>query len=173
MDGQNHLLAVGTLPCLFTIIQNSTSKPTTLFLFWICGWICHINHLGCCYLYKDTSENIQTCCCWNLGLNYNYSQFNIFISFACSGWMEKDHSLEGHYGVPPHWHEYIPPEQRKAVPVVVRGTSLKEPSCPHSWCNTQHSIQWSGPGEEGYWIDAKRTLHPFVPKLMGNEDEEL
>lgn len=43
------------------------------------------------------------------------------------------------------------------------GTSMKEPSCANSWCGTERSVKWSGPGEHGYWIAPTGEKFPFNP----------
>jgi ShK domain-like len=75
------------------------------------------------------------------------------------------------YAIPPHWRQ--PPGPMKyEIPIVMVGTSMKEPTCPHQWCSTQHSYKWSGPGEEGYWITPTRERIPFHPQKDDCEDRD-
>ena len=90
--------------------------------------------------------------------------------FPTHGWKEVDHSLEGHYAVPIDWHDNIPAEEKMATPLVMLGTSFKEPSCPNGWCATQNTIKWSGPAKEGVWIAPNMEEIPFVPKLVDREE---
>lgn len=86
------------------------------------------------------------------------------------GWAEIDHDLEKHYRVPPSWKEE--PQSAFEIPVQMAGTSMTEPSCPNNWCQTVYSKKWSGPGEEGFWIDANGDKHPFKPKKIICEDSD-
>eukprot|EP00977_Amphora_coffeiformis_P019249 scaffold7087_cov168-Amphora_coffeaeformis.AAC.8 len=86
------------------------------------------------------------------------------------GWAETHHELEAHYVIPPEWNAPAPAE-KKYEPLEMIGTSMREPNCPHQWCRTQESIKWSGPGEEGYWIDAEQQKHPFNPQPVEWNDE--
>jgi hypothetical protein len=61
-----------------------------------------------------------------------------------------NHDLEKHFAVPPIWNQK--PTQQFEIPLEMVGTGMKEPSCPHNWCQTQYSQKWSGPAEEGYWM---------------------
>ena len=71
------------------------------------------------------------------------------------------------YAVPPHWD--TPASTSYEHPLEVRGTTFTEPSCqPHDWCNSYHSIQWSGPGQEGYWIAPTGQKYPLT-----NPDQPL
>lgn len=70
--------------------------------------------------------------------------------------------LESHYAVPKLWSD-PPPEIREHRRLEMIETTLKEPDCEHSWCNIQDAIEWSGPGEEGVWIDPRQERHPFSP----------
>jgi hypothetical protein len=84
------------------------------------------------------------------------------------GWKETKHDLEKHYAVPPVWN--IPPTHHFEVPLEMVGTGMKEPSCPNDWCQTQHTIKWSGPGEDGYLTDPTGDKYPFDPKPLVCED---
>merc|ERR1712194_206820 len=85
-------------------------------------------------------------------------------------WMDTNHDLEAHYAVPPDWGDTVP--FKDGIPELrIRGTSFKEPDCPHSWCSTQKTTKHFGPGEDDYWIDAKGTRHPFEPRLINRDDE--
>lgn len=78
------------------------------------------------------------------------------------GWKEVDHDLEGHYAIPEHWDE-VPQDEPRHQRMVCEGMSFREPDCPHDWCGTQHSIKWSGPGEDGYLIHPNMVKVPFDP----------
>jgi hypothetical protein len=76
-----------------------------------------------------------------------------------------DQTLEGHYGVPDHWDkeattENIYPE------LVMKGAAFTEPECQDSWCGTNETVKWSGPGVEGYVLTAGN--HRYY--LYGVED---
>ena len=86
------------------------------------------------------------------------------------GWKETDHDLEKHYAVPPIWND--PPTSHFEIPLLMAGTGMKEPSCPNDWCQTQHTIQWSGPGEKGYWIAPTMEKFPFTPKKLPCIDDD-
>ena len=85
------------------------------------------------------------------------------------GWSDTNHQLEAHYIVPPVWSD--PPTSHKEVPLQMVGTSLTEPSCANEWCRSETSIQWSGPGEEGFWIAPDGTKHEFHPQVDSFSDE--
>jgi len=85
-------------------------------------------------------------------------------------WYEKNHALEAHYAVPPHWSRR-PPKEKHYSRLQMVGTSLKEPDCEHEWCRAAKSIKWSGPGKKGVWIDPTFNEHPFNPKVGAFEDE--
>ena len=55
----------------------------------------------------------------------------------------------------------VAPEDKKYTPLTMEGTSYREKECPDDWCLTQNTIKWSGPGEEGVWIDPKFQKHPL------------
>jgi hypothetical protein len=94
---------------------------------------------------------------------------SVFVHFAPASidWALTDQSLEGHYGVPPDWDkeattEPIYPE------LVMKGAALTEPSCKHSWCGTNDTVKFFGPGEEGYVLTANNHRY----SLYGRENEE-
>lgn len=95
---------------------------------------------------------------------------SIFIHYhPTHGWSEENHQMRAHYIVPPGWNEKIPQEYKKEIPLKMHGTSYKEPSCPNSWCRTENTIKWSGPGIDGYWIDPDMVEHRLEPKLVREE----
>lgn len=83
-------------------------------------------------------------------------------------WKETNHDLEKHYAVPPNWRDE--PTHHFETPLQMIGTGMKEPSCPNDWCQTQHTIKWSGPAEDGYWIAPNMEKYPFDPKPVKCED---
>jgi len=93
---------------------------------------------------------------------------SIFVNYypADPAWMEEDHHLEGHYGVPLNWHEEPDWEQQSPTAEVI-GTSLREPECEDNWCELQNSVKWKGPAEFDYIITTDRKY-----KLFGGDDEE-
>ena len=95
---------------------------------------------------------------------------SIFVHFYPKhGWYETNHLLESHYAVPPEWARE--PEGKETVNrLEMVGTSMKEPDCVDDWCRTQNSVKWSGPGEEGYWIDPFFQKHEFHPKRYGHDE---
>ena len=75
------------------------------------------------------------------------------------GWSEVDHKLETHYAIPPNWNAPVPAEEKKHARLTMEGTSFREKDCRDDWCLTKDAIKWSGPGEEGVWIDPKFKKH--------------
>ena len=71
--------------------------------------------------------------------------------------------LEAQYRIPSGWNKPAP-ENKKYVPLYMEGTSYREKTCPDDWCATQNTIKWSGPGEEGFWIDPAFKKHPLNAK---------
>ena len=71
--------------------------------------------------------------------------------------------MEGHFAIPAGWNQDIRPEDKTATPLVMLGTSFKEPSCPNSWCRSVDAVEWHGPAKEGV-IMAPNTEIPFDPK---------
>ncbi len=45
--------------------------------------------------------------------------------------------------MPPIWAKSTKDDEVEDLVVV--GTSLKEPSCPHNWCAMSNSVVWNGP----------------------------
>jgi hypothetical protein len=87
---------------------------------------------------------------------------SIFVHYHPTYWQNTDHILETHYAVPPQWAD----EKKSNMPrqhyeLNMAGTSMLHPECPDNWCYTYNSIQWSGPGEHGYWIAPDFTKHPL------------
>ena len=81
-------------------------------------------------------------------------------------WVKTDHDLESHYAVPITWS--ATPDREPTLPEVeVRGTSIREPGCPHSWCNLEHAVKWHGPAEFEYVLTAGPTRFP----LWGEQDD--
>ena len=92
---------------------------------------------------------------------------SIFIHYYPSqGWQETDHFMEAHFAIPPSWTENV--QEKTATPLVMLGTSFKEPSCAHAWCRSENMVEWHGPAKEGL-IMAPDTEIPFHPK----QHEEL
>jgi hypothetical protein len=96
---------------------------------------------------------------------------SVFVHYyPTEGWQDVDHHLEGHYAIPVDWAKNIPAEEKKETPLVMVGTSFKEPSCPNEWCGTVDSIKWRGPGKDGVWIQPSMEEIPFVPKLVSRDE---
>lgn len=90
---------------------------------------------------------------------------SIFVHYyPKNGWTSVNHELESHYAIPPHWSDPVKPEDKKYTPLTMEGTSFREKECPDDWCLTQNTIKWSGPGQEGFWIDPKFKKHPLNVK---------
>ena len=100
---------------------------------------------------------------------------SIFVHYyPTDGWRDVDRQKEGHYAIPVGWNDDIPPDEKYATPLVMLGTSFKEPSCPNEWCRTEGSVKWPTKGaKEGYQIlpspDFKEI--PFEPRR--HESDEL
>lgn len=73
---------------------------------------------------------------------------SIFIHYYPVDWDVKTED-QTHYRVPPIWAESVKDGNVERLEVV--GTSVKEPSCAHSWCAMSKSVMWRGPGE-GYGV---------------------
>jgi hypothetical protein len=69
--------------------------------------------------------------------------------------------METHYAITPHWNAPVLPMDKKHTPLTMEGTSFREKECPDDWCATGKTIKWSGPGEEGFWLDPKFRKHPL------------
>ena len=78
--------------------------------------------------------------------------------------------MEGHFAIPAGWEQDIAPEDKSATPLVMLGTSFKEPSCPNDWCRGEQSIKWSGPAEDGVWIDPMGKRHEFHAERVHHEE---
>jgi len=76
-------------------------------------------------------------------------------------WAAKDHVQEAKYALPPNWADKVEPKEKKYPALTMEGTSYREKTCPNDWCNTLKTIKWSGPGEEGVWIDPAFEKHPL------------
>jgi len=97
---------------------------------------------------------------------------SLFVHYYPSdGWYDQNHELEAHYAVPLRWAQR--PTEQTVDTLNMIGTSMKEPDCPDNWCRAQKSVRWSGPGEDGYWIDPQMHKHEFKPKLGSELHEEL
>lgn len=95
---------------------------------------------------------------------------SIFVHYYPKhGWSDTDHSLEGHYAVPPIWSsENNSPTDLPVLEMV--GTSMREPHCPDEWCRVMDTVKWSGPGIEGFWIDPMMNKHVFNPRLYRGDE---
>ena len=51
------------------------------------------------------------------------------------------------------------------------GTSMKHPYCRDDWCNTKNTVKWSGPGENGVWIDAEGGTHALDLGMFKHKEE--
>lgn len=96
---------------------------------------------------------------------------SVFIHFYPKyGYQDEDHQARAHYIVPPGWADDMQEGQKKEEALKMVGTSFKEPGCPNGWCGTQNTIKWSGPGEDGFWIDPTGGKHPFTPKRYSSDE---
>jgi hypothetical protein len=87
------------------------------------------------------------------------------------GWLDHpDRSSEKKWAIPTSWSEQ--PTTNFEIPAEMIGTGITEPSCPNNWCQSQYSIKWSGPGEEGYYIAPNGEKYPFDPKSMSCENDD-
>ena len=97
---------------------------------------------------------------------------SIFVHYyPTDGWQDVNRLNEGHYAIPLDWSDHMRPEDKYETPLVMLGTSFKEPSCPNEWCRTQNSIKWRGPARDGVWIKPSPDFEevPFHPKQYGDE----
>jgi hypothetical protein len=95
---------------------------------------------------------------------------SVFVHYyPTHGWQDVDHDLEVHYAVPPNWLAKPLPQTLPALQMV--GTAMTEPQCEYEWCRAKDSLKWSGPGEQGYWIDPFQQKHPFHPKEVAWNEE--
>ncbi|CAB9526361.1 expressed unknown protein [Seminavis robusta] len=96
---------------------------------------------------------------------------SIFVHYyPTHGWQEVDHHMEGHFAIPAGWAAPMAPEEKVATPLVMLGTSFKEPSCPNAWCRGEETIKWSGPAKEGFWIAPNMELIPFEPTRVERDE---
>lgn len=87
------------------------------------------------------------------------------------GWLDHpDRRSEKKWAIPTIWSEQ--PTTHFEIPAEMIGTGITEPNCPNNWCQSQYSIKWSGPGEEGYYIAPNGEKYPFDPKRMSCEDSD-
>jgi hypothetical protein len=94
---------------------------------------------------------------------------SVFVHYYPSeGWAETMHDSEVHYSIPSVWTQ-APPPQKEHERLQMMGTGMIEPDCDDDWCGLKDSIKWSGPGEDGYWIDANQIKHPFHPRRLHDE----
>jgi hypothetical protein len=108
---------------------------------------------------------------------------SVFIHYYPVHWDETNHVLEAHYAVPPIWKDDPPKKvwwnrrnnkQQQLPMLALAGTTMREPECPNNWCHTMNTIQWSGPGETGYWIAPDMKRHPLiVSSLSSIQNQEL
>jgi len=96
---------------------------------------------------------------------------SIFVHYyPRDGWYDLNHKLEAHYAVPPRWAINPTPGQSTVEKLEMVGTSMREPNCRDQWCRVDESVKWSGPGEEGYWIDPQFQKHVFRPEPGDREE---
>jgi hypothetical protein len=97
---------------------------------------------------------------------------SLFVHYyPTNGWYERNHELEAHYAVPPHWSREVAPPEELLPRLEIVGSSLKEPDCPNDWCATLDTVKWSGPGESGKWIAPTLERYPFEPQhIRWNEE---
>jgi len=86
---------------------------------------------------------------------------SVFVHYYPKYWAAKDHVQEAKYALPPNWADKVEPKEKKYPALTMEGTSYREKTCPNDWCNTLKTIKWSGPGEEGVWIDPAFEKHPL------------
>ena len=93
---------------------------------------------------------------------------SVFVHYHPVGWPEQ-HGPDvspgsfAQYRIPPTWADdpqADTPNTRE--PLKLSGMSMFEPFCPNSWCRTQHTIQWSGPGRDGVWKAPDGSHKPLV-----------
>jgi len=85
------------------------------------------------------------------------------------GYRKKFNGRDRVRAIPEHWQ--TTPTTHYEIPLDMHGTTLEEPTCPNGWCATEWSRKWSGPGEEGVWIDPVGRRIPFDPKPIVCEDQ--
>jgi hypothetical protein len=74
------------------------------------------------------------------------------------------------YALPPHWDQV--PASHFEIPLKMHGTAYEEPDCPNGWCATEYSKKWSGPAEEGYFIDPTGAKIPLAPQKEACIDKD-
>ena len=97
---------------------------------------------------------------------------SIFVHYYPKhGWQETNHLREAHFAVPSVWRDEPSPADNAGDVLEMVGAGMRHPECPNAWCPTQHSVKWSGPGEEGVWIAPNFERHPFHPKPVHYHEE--
>lgn len=104
-----------------------------------------------------------------------YSSLFIHYYPSTPEWMQTNRHHEGHFAIPQKWAAPMPEEEKVATPLVMLGTSFKEPSCPDAWCRGQNTIKWYGPAKDGVIMtaaveDGGVTEIPFDPKRVQNDE---
>lgn len=95
---------------------------------------------------------------------------SVFVHYyPTHGYKENFDDLAKVNRIPPEWQDA--PTTKYEIPLQMHGTTMEEPSCPNYWCNTESSLQWSGPGEEGYVLNPDGTKTVFDTTQIGGPKE--
>ncbi len=96
---------------------------------------------------------------------------SIFVHYYPEGWDLDARAVESHYAVPLHWTAKPQQKETDVDKLVMVGTSMKEPDCPHVWCNLSNSVKWRGPAVEGLVISNTNKTIEWEP-VAAEEAEE-
>jgi len=70
---------------------------------------------------------------------------SLFIHYYPTDWDANKVEMDSHYRIPPGWNNNLPQEGKTTEDLVVRDTSVKEPSCENEWCSLANSVKVYGP----------------------------
>lgn len=177
---QTHIVS-----CILHIDSSEDSDPWPLFIEDLHGRTHEVLLTSGDLLFYESSK-----CFHGRPQRFNGSWYSsIFVHYypANVGWQDTDHSMEAHYAVPPVWQnepQPHPSDDGDDVRLEMVGGGMRHPDCPNAWCpSTQNTVQWGGPGKDGYWIDPAGVRHEFHPQPPagprgsssdgGGEHEEL
>ena len=137
------------ISCIFHIDSSEESEPWPIVIEDFQGNTNEVVLTSGDMLFYESSK-----CIHGRPRNFTGSWYSsIFVHYHPVNWDTRKRDLEGHYAVPPHWHEQAPIDPDLDELVVV-GTGFYEPKCQDSWCALKESVKWNGPAKEGVVITA-------------------
>jgi hypothetical protein len=158
---QTHVIS-----CIYHIASSSDSKPWPIVIEDYSGKTNSVVlHPGDMLLY-ESAKNFHGRPTYFDGSFYT----SVFVHFQPKNpeWRRTDHDLDSHYAIPPFWHEEVPSDEPE---IIVYGTSIMMPDCPHSWCPLSGADEYEGPGEYGVVMTGGGHKYPL--QLEEDQAEEL